>query len=179
MRGIPPTPGQANRFLGGMAFSAADGEMSFNGLRYMLIRPETLVRFQKAVDREIGPRTADLMASAVREVGESIGDRYRAAGRAPAEALQSMAASAAELGWASFEVRGCAEPGGMISVTATNSAFAQAYGSSASPVCHVIRGLFAGAISRLVGNVERASEIRCACTGEPACEFEFLVGLQD
>lgn len=176
MKGGAPTPGQGNRFLGGMTFSAGRGEMSFNGLRYMLIRPETLVRFQKAVDGEIGARTAELMAAAVREVGESIGDRYRAAGQSPAEALASMAASAAELGWASFEVSGVAEPGGMVRVTARNSAFAQAYGANDGPVCHVIRGLFSGAISRMVGQVTRASEVRCTCMGEPACEFEFLVG---
>ena len=179
MNANPPAPGQVNRFLGGMSFSAAEGEMSFNGLRYMLIRPETLIRFQKAVDGEIGVRTADLMAAAVRDVGESIGERYRAAGQSPAEALLSMAASAAELGWASFEVRGVAEPGGVIRLTARNSAFAQAYGVNDAPVCHVIRGLFSGAISRMVGHVARAIEVRCACMGEPACEFEFLVERRD
>ena len=81
--------------------------------------------------------------------------------------------SAAELGWARFSMRDIAAPGEVLTLMADNSAFARAYGAHELPVCHIIRGLFCGALSGIVGPVVSARETQCLSTGADRCVFEF------
>ncbi|HID63498.1 MAG TPA: hypothetical protein EYP49_12280, partial [Anaerolineae bacterium] len=53
---------QKNSILDNVQWDADNGALTFKNVRYMLIRPDTVVDFQKAVEAEVGPeKCAEMM----------------------------------------------------------------------------------------------------------------------
>ena len=51
----------ANPILEALEFDEESGGISFKGVGYLLIRPETLVEFQKALEERLGEETQQLL----------------------------------------------------------------------------------------------------------------------
>ena len=56
----------------------------------------------------------------------------------------------------------------------TNSANALGYEKSKKPVCHFVRGIFAGAATILMDRKMGCLETKCVAKGDPYCEFEVI-----
>ena len=164
-----------NEILASLEFSAEKGEIRFNDIRYILMRPETLVSFQKIVEAELGSVASDLMFKAAYDIGIKIGIKYVKSGRSKQEVVKSMLETTGKLGWAKLGLKSDSNLDKRVILSAFNSAFASAYGPSRNPVCDFIRGIFAGALSEIVGPLRESREIECMSMGKHECIFEFTI----
>ena len=63
--------------LSQIEFHQETGSLLFKDVRYMLIRPETLSALQKWIEKELGPRGADLIYESGFTGGRLSAERYR------------------------------------------------------------------------------------------------------
>ncbi len=163
-----------NKIVSSLKFSSEKGELLYNNIRYILIRPATLIQFQKLLEERFGETTSELMFQAAYDIGSLIGRRYKESSElSPRQMIVSMIDSASELGWAKLLLKESDELQHKVVLEAFHSAFAEAYGRSSSPVCHLIRGIFCGALSQIVGPIMESREIECVSMNSPKCTFEF------
>jgi uncharacterized protein len=143
------------------------GVVTLNGARYLLIRPETLAALQRAVEAALGPRAGECFAAGGR-VG---GARATAALEGTTEErARRLAAMGGTIGWGQFALERLAADG--MVVTVRRSPFAEAYGPSTTPVCHLTRGVLESLATVTLGRPTRVVETGCAAMGAPECRFE-------
>ncbi|NUN47736.1 MAG: hypothetical protein HUU15_02770 [Candidatus Brocadiae bacterium] len=145
------------------------GRITLNGARFLLVRPETLVGFQKAVEREAGDVAKRcLMAGGVDGGGRSA-RRLCDGGLKGREVVEAMGRMGTQIGWGRFRVESYGDAGFVIAVE--SSPYAEAYGASQMPVCHFLAGVAQG-IGEAVYGAATVSEVSCASAGATACRFE-------
>ena len=143
------------------------GVVTLNGARYLLIRPETLAALQKAVESALGPRAAECLAAG----GRAGGARATAALQGTTEErARRLAAMGSTNGWGQFTLERLAADGMVITVR--RSPFAEAYGPSTAPVCHLTRGVLESLATVTLGRPARVIETGCAAMGAQECRFE-------
>lgn len=145
------------------------GRITLRGVRFLLIRPETLVGFQKAVEREAGEAARRCLAAGGADGGGRSARRLRdemgLKGRAVVEAMCRMGT---EIGWGAFRIERYGEAGFEIAIA--ESPYAEAYGPSTVPVCHFLAGVVKG-IGEAVYGAAGAVETACASAGARECRF--------
>jgi len=135
---------------------------------YILIRPETLVALQKAVEAALGPAAAECVAAG----GRAGGARATAAlGAAGAHArVERLLAQGAAIGWGDFRLEHLTAMS--LAITVDGSPFARAYGGARAPVCHLTRGVLESLATVTLGRPARVVETGCAAMGAAECRFE-------
>ena len=112
------------------------GGLTLGGARYLLIRPETLVGLQKAVEGALGERAAACSppeaARAARAAAASLGGSAE-------ERVGRLLRIGGEIGWGEFALERLTAT--ELSVSVRHSPVAESYGPSAAPVCHLTRGV--------------------------------------
>jgi predicted hydrocarbon binding protein len=143
------------------------GVLSVDGARYLLIRPETLAALQKAAEAALGRRAADCLVAGGREGGA----RATAALSGTAEQrVRRLVETGGAIGWGRFALERFGPEGFVITVE--HSPFAEAYGASTEPVCHLTRGVLEALARLALGEPARVTETRCTATGAAHCRFE-------
>lgn len=143
------------------------GALTFGGARYLLIRPETLAAMQKAVETALGREAADCLAAG----GLAGGARATAALSGTAEErVRRLVEIGGAIGWGRFTLERFAADG--LVVTVHRSPFAEAYGPSAAPVCHLTRGVLQSLATQTLERPARVVETACAAAGADRCRFE-------
>src|SRR5688572_26424323 len=143
------------------------GALSIGGARYLLIRPETLAALQKALEASLGWEAAEYLATG----GRAGGARATASLPGDREArVQRLVETGAALGWGRFAVETLSAE--RLVITVERSPFAEAYGPSATPVCHITRGVLESLAAATLGGTPRMVETACAAIGDPRCRFE-------
>ncbi len=151
-------------------FDSENGILSFKGIRYILIRPETIVQFQKEVEMVMGDRTSFAMSKGGYEGGSLSTKRYKEEFELSNEAVvHYMCNMGSQLGWGAFKVVELSESRFVVDVR--NSAFAEKYGPSENPVCHMIEGVVAGLGRTVLGSDIKSTEQKCAAKGDEVCRF--------
>lgn len=143
------------------------GALTVGGARYLLVRPETLAALQKAAEAALGARAADCLVAGGREGGA------RAAaglGGTAEERVRRLVAMGGAIGWGRFALEHFGADGFV--VTVARSPFAEAYGASTVPVCHLTCGVLESLATRTLGRPSRVIETQCAATGADHCRFE-------
>jgi predicted hydrocarbon binding protein len=154
------------------------GRLSYRGARYLLIRPETLAALQHALEAALGAGAAECLAaggragggraiSSLTAHGGQLSASFTGAGR---ERVEALLATGSKIGWGRFALERF-EPGELV-VTVTGSPFADAYGTSRAPVCHLTRGVLEALGSAVLTGRPRVTETACVAMGAPACRFE-------
>lgn len=162
-----------NEVLKALAWDGAAGKLAYKGVRYLLIRPETLAGFQKALEKEIGERAGECIFAGGFTGGSLSSRRYRqGAGIGDEETARFMCRMGGEIGWGHFDLRVFDARARRLVVAVTGSPFAEAYGCSDKPVCHFIRGVLAGVGDTLFGDPVVALETACRARGDTMCWFE-------
>ncbi len=164
---------KSNPVLDELVYHPSSGSLDYKGVRYLLIRPETIVGFQKAIE-EGNPRAVEdalhqggflggfLSAKKYREI-HGFNDR---------RILKFMMKMGGEIGWGRFAVDKFDLEKQVLQVTVENSPFAEAYGESSGGVCHLLRGVISGLASAVFDSRCTASEIECLARGDRACVFK-------
>jgi len=142
------------------------GGLTLGGARYLLIRPETLVGLQKAVEQALGERAASCIAAG----GRAGGARAAASlGGSAEERVGRLLRIGGEIGWGEFALERLTAT--ELSVIVRHSPVAESYGRSSAPVCHLIRGVLESLATATFGRPATVAETACVATGAPACRF--------
>lgn len=150
------------------------GRLTFNDVRYMLIRPDTVVDFQKAVEALVGPeRCAEAMMAGGYTGGTRSSRRYKEVfDYTDDEIVAFMCRMGGEIGWGRFSLVELTST--RLVVQVEGSPFAEAYAReqpAPHPVCHMIRGVLAGMAAGIFGRDVVSAETTCVARGDPACRF--------
>lgn len=165
-----------NEVLQGLEWNADGGRLSFNEVRYLLIRPETLVDFQKAVEAKLGEQTGELIYVGGFTGGSLSSRRYKKVfGYSDEEIVDFMCRMGGQIGWGHFELVELDSAAGRLVVRVHDSPFAEAYGSANQGVCHFIRGVLAGLGAGIFNAEVEAVETHCTAQGNPSCQFNVQV----
>ena len=154
------------------------GRLSYRGARYLLIRPETLAALHHALEAALGAGAGECLVaggragggraiSSLTAHGGQLSASFTGAGR---ERVETLLAMGSKIGWGRFTLERFA-PGELV-VTVTGSPFAEAYGASPAPVCHLTRGVLEALGSAVLAGRPRVRETACVAMGAPACRFE-------
>lgn len=162
------------------SLSVETGRLVFKDVRYMLIRPDTIVDFQKAVEAMVGvERCAEAMMAGGYTGGSRSSKRYREVFRyTDQEIIDFMCKMGGEIGWGKFRLVELDTANRRLIVEVEDSPFAEAYardqdgaGSEPRPVCHMIRGVLAGMAAGIFGGDVVSEEVACIAQGESLCRF--------
>lgn len=153
-----------------IAFDPARGEIRDETRRYMMMRPEALMGLFRRLEGPGRDAAFAALAASIVEMGGDSARAYRAHGGGdPARLLDTVAATAPDLGWGLWRFDPTTDG---LRLEVTNSPFAVGHGPSDRPVCSAIAGMMT-AVSRLViGETAFAEEVACASCGAPSCRFE-------
>jgi len=164
-----------NSVLSELSYSAERGALEFKGVRYLLIRPETLSSMQQAAEGVPGaPKAADLLFAGGFTGGKLSGQRYKQTlGLTDAEAVEFMCRMGGEIGWGRFRLVELDESGRRLVVEVEHSPFAGGYDEpTQAGVCHLTRGVLSGLAAGLFGVDVTSNEPLCLAKGDPLCRFE-------
>jgi len=162
----------SNSILDNLEYDAEEGRIAFKGVPYMVIRPDTVVDFQKAVEAEVGDKAAEMMMAGGYTGGSRSSRRYREVfNYSDEEIVAFMCRMGSEIGWGKFEVEKLDVDGRELIVVVRNSPFAEAYGDADKGVCHMIRGVMAGMAAGIFGTEVRSEETLCRAKGDELCRF--------
>lgn len=161
-----------NSILADLKFDAARGALLYKGVRYLLIRPETLISFQKAAEENLGAGADELLYAGGFTGGSLSAKRYREVfGLSDGQSVEFMAKMGTEIGWGQFVVSSFSVSSCKLVLVVESSPFAAAYGKAERGVCHLIRGVFAGLASGIFARAVEAREEECLAMGDAHCKF--------
>jgi uncharacterized protein len=146
------------------------GVLTVNGSRYLLIRPETLAALHKALETAVGRQAADCLAAGGRAGGARATASLPGTG---AERVRRLVDMGSAIGWGQFTLERFTSDSLVVSVR--RSPFAEAYGASAAPVCHLTRGVLESLAVLTLSRPARVVETQCSATGADRCRFEARV----
>ncbi len=161
-----------NEIIEGLEFNQEIGELSFKGVRYMLIRPETIIGFQKRAEELFGEKSNDLFYQSGLEAGKLSTVKYRDVFHlSNEESINFMAKMGREIGWGRFALLELDLPRKKMIFDVFNSPYAGAYGKSEKPVCHFTRGVLAGKAEVIFDHLVKSVEVQCQAKGDENCRF--------
>ncbi len=161
-----------NSIIDSLEFAAERGTLSYKGVRYFLIRSETLIDLQKSMEREMGEKAEEVLYHSGFVGGSLSARKYREVfGHSEEETVRFMIQMGREIGWGFFDLDELNVRERTLVIRLNHSPFAQAYGASDHPVCHMIRGVFAGLGEEIFQTPVVAEETQCEAEGDPFCRF--------
>jgi hypothetical protein len=165
-----------NEILKEIKFASEKGGLFYKEVRYLLIRPETLTALQKGIEQELGEKATLLLFQSGFQGGSLSSKRYREVFNfSNEEIIRFMMKTGPQIGWGRFELETFDPVQKHLAVKVYSSPFAEAYGSSSSPVCHFIRGVLAGMASVIYGREAEARESSCLAKGDAFCKFDIVI----
>ncbi len=170
-----------NDILKDLEYLDEGGALMYKDIRYMLIRPETIIEFQKAVEAETGSeKIGQILYRAGHRGGTLSAAHFREElALATEEIVRFMANMGGQLGWGRMEITSMRPESGTLELEVFHSVFAEAFGKAESPVCHMIRGVFAGTWGFAIDQEVEGLETRCrAVDGPGPCTFIFAPSSQ-
>lgn len=164
-----------NEILKNLNFDREKGGLFFKEVRYLLIRPETLVAFQKAAEKEVEDKTSQILLQSGFVGGSLSSKKYREVFRlSNEEIIHFMIEMGPQIGWGRFELEKLDLSGKHLVVRVYHSPFAESYGTSSTGVCHFIRGVLSGMASVIFEKEIEAKELSCLAKGDDYCRFEIM-----
>jgi predicted hydrocarbon binding protein len=162
-----------NSILDELVYDHASGSLLYKGVRYLLIRPETIAGFQKAMIESCGRQVEDKFFAGGYAGGRLSAQKYKEHHNfSDHEIIEFMMNMGNQIGWGHFSLDRYDPTAKYLGVSVKNSPFAQAYGTSSKGVCHLIRGVLAGMAAVLFADECTAEEVECQAKGDERCRFE-------
>jgi len=134
-----------NEILKKLIFNEEKGGLFFKDVRYLLIRPEVLVAFQKEIEKEVGEKASQILFKSGFQGGSLSSKRYQEVYKfSDEEIVRFMMDMGPQIGWGRLELERFDPIKKYLSLKVYHSPFAEAYELSTRPVCHFIRGVMGG-----------------------------------
>lgn len=161
-----------NQILEKLAFDPQSGAISFEGVRYMLVRPETIMSLFNSLEEELGERAGSFFFQGGVSGGRLSAQKFKQSlGLSNKGVVEFMMRMGTQIGWGRFELVALDMQTKVLQVNVHNSPYAQAYGAGKGPVCHVIRGVLAGLAQGIFNKTVQAEETGCLAAGKDFCRF--------
>ncbi len=162
-----------NEILQGMEYDELSGALIFKGVRYFILRPETVMGMFKALVETVGwEKSGEIFYKGGYEGGRASTLKFRDnLGLSPREAAEFMCKMGGQIGWGKFELEVFDSQSKSIQVVVKNSPFAEAWLDAGRPVCHFIRGVVGGIGGALFETAVPAQEKACLAQGDDVCRF--------
>jgi len=165
----------AQEILKETRFDKKKGGLFYKEVRYLLIRPEVLITFQKEIEKELGEKASQILFESGFQGGSLSSKRYCEVFKfSDKEIVRFMLEMGAQIGWGRFELERFDSIKKYLSVKVYHSPFAEAYGVSEKPVCHFIRGVMGGLGSVVFSKEIQSQELYCLAKGDQFCQFEVM-----
>ncbi len=162
----------ANSILDNLTFDPARGALLYEGVRYLLIRPETLIAFQRAAEEKLGRQADEFLYAGGFTGGTLSAKKYREVfGLSDEESVRFMANMGTEIGWGRISICELNVPQRRLDIEVEASPFAAAYGPADRGICHLVRGVFAGLAQGIFGREVTAREEKCLAMGNSHCRM--------
>jgi predicted hydrocarbon binding protein len=164
-----------SNLIDSFVFSDDTGCINFSGVRYMIIRPETICTLQRLVEEKLGAASADIFFESGLTGGKMSTTKYMETfGLSKEDAVSYMCAMGGQIGWGKFILEEFDVSSERISIRVLNSPFAVYYGASEKPVCHFIRGIVAGMAFGVFQHFSQVEETLCSAKKDAFCRFETM-----
>lgn len=161
-----------NTILKELVHDPREGALSYKGVRYLLIRPETLAGMQKALERDTGRMEFEALYEGGFAGGYLSSKNYKEMhGFSDRDVLEFMTKMGGDIGWGRFQVEQYDPGEEVLKISVHSSPFAEAYGEADHPVCHLLRGIVAGMGTALFKRECSALETQCRAMGDDCCRF--------
>ncbi len=162
-----------NEILTGLEYSEQEGALSYKGVRYLLIRPETVMGVFRALAVELPKEAGEIFYMGGFAGGKLSAEKYREVfGLSDREIVEFMMRMGGQLGWGRFELMSLDADKKNLQVAVHNSPYAQGHGPSELPVCHFIRGVLAGLAEGVFGGPVESRETSCLAVNPGPCRFQ-------
>ena len=164
-----------NSILDKLDYHLSAGALRYKDVRYLLIRPETVIGLQKAIEENSRKLAQDAFFLGGFNGGQLSAKNFSEINRLnDTELIDFMMKMGTEIGWGHFKLQKFDSQQKHLSIIVEQSAFAEAYGQSSTGVCHLIRGVLSGMASVLFNQKCVGSEVKCLAKGDAHCFFEIL-----
>ena len=162
-----------NPILDNLVYDQSTGSLSYKGVRYLLIRPETLAGFHKSILENCSKGADSILFDGGYTGGRLSAKKFKELHNfSDIEVVEFMMNMGNQIGWGNFGLQRYDPETKHLCVVVKDSPFAEAYGSSSEGVCHLIRGVLAGMASVLFTGKCSADEVECLAKGDERCRFE-------
>jgi predicted hydrocarbon binding protein len=161
-----------NQLLESLEYDAERGSLTLQSARYVLMPPAILMELQKNLEAAHGREAAQFFVEAGLGEGTALAGRYRDVfGYPPDQVLGAVSFMLSEAGWGAFSVEILSLEGRELVFKVLESPFADVYGPSIQPVCHLVLGLLQGVGMALFDAETTGMEVQCAAKGDTCCRF--------
>jgi predicted hydrocarbon binding protein len=161
-----------NSIIDQLMYDPASGVLTYRDVRYLLMRPETIVGFQKTIEKHSRTGAQEALFQGGYRGGYLSAKKYKEMQNlSDSETINFMMTMGAEIGWGNFQLIEYDFENRKLKVRVKNSAFAEAYGDSTEGVCHLINGVISGLATVLFAQDFTASECECLAKGDRHCVF--------
>ncbi len=161
-----------NSIIDQLMYDPASGALIYRDVRYLLIRPETIVGFQKTIEKHSRKGAREALFQGGYRGGYLSAKKYKEMQNlSDNETINFMMTMGAEIGWGSFQLIEYDFENRKLQIRVENSAFAEAYGDATEGVCHLISGVLSGLATVLFARNCIAFEIECLAKGDKHCVF--------
>jgi predicted hydrocarbon binding protein len=161
-----------NQLLDSLEYDPERGSLSLQSARYVLMPPTLLMEIQKNLEGAHGREAADFLIEAGVGEGAALAGRFRDVfGYPPDQVLGAVVFMLSQSGWGTFAVEMANMEGRELVFKVLESPFAEVYGPSIQPVCHMVQGILRG-IALAIFDVETTGmEVQCTAKGDSCCRF--------
>ncbi len=161
-----------NSILNGLEYDEISGALTYKGVRYLLIRPETITGFQKEMEQSLGEKANKGFYQGGFMGGYLSSKKYKEIFNfSDRQIIEFMMKMGTEIGWGCFSLNYYDAAKKILRITVENSPFAKSYGKSSKGVCDLIRGVIGGMASVIFDQDCIASEVECISKGFEKCLF--------
>jgi uncharacterized protein len=161
-----------NKITDNLEYSSDKGLISFKGVRYLILRPETIMTMYKNLRSKYGNDVDIYFFQGGFEGGRLSSEKYRDHfGLNEMELIDFVLETGGEIGWGKFDLVKYDKVYKFLDVKVSNSAFVTKDNITEFPVCHFIRGVLSGMASVLFSSEIISNENNCAAKGDNYCLF--------
>ena len=161
-----------NSIIDQLVYDPDAGRLAYRDIRYVIIRPETIVGFQKAIETHSREGAREALFQGGFQGGYLSAKKFKKMQNlSDTETIGFMMTMGAEIGWGHFELIEYDFEKLKLNVRVENSAFAEAYGDATEGVCHLINGVLSGLATVLFGRNCMGAETECLAKGNTHCIF--------
>ena len=164
-----------NEIIRNLKHDENQGAIFYKGVRYLLIRPETIMGMFKSLAESIGlEKAGEIFYEGGYEGGKASGIKFRQVFNLSAkEAAEYICQMGNKIGWGNFTLDEFDEKNKSLTITVKSSPFAEQMPGSGEAVCHFLRGVIGGLGSASFDSEAQAEEISCTSKGDEVCRFRY------
>ncbi|MBU1696004.1 MAG: XylR N-terminal domain-containing protein, partial [Proteobacteria bacterium] len=161
-----------NSILNDLEYDKTSGALTYKGVRYLLIRPETIIAFQKEMEKSLGEKAKEGFYQGGFRGGYLSSKKYKEVFKfSDKQIIEFMMRMGTEIGWGCLTLTHFDVEKGIIRVSVENSPFVRSYEKSSKGTCDLIRGVVGGMASVIFNQDSTASEVECVSKGFDRCVF--------